>query len=764
MVVGSMPDVISFRAPRHRWRARVAVLLACVLATPLVWAEPARASFAVQVQVISHELHNGQCMDGPVFCNRPELLVQASIDTNDGKPAQHCRGPINPSFDNIVEDQTICGTPVTVEGDFTVTVALIDDDAGTDDALDIAPGDAWAWSVRPPFRTGRPDQRSITTSGGPSWMRFTVLVTPVAAVLKILSPAPGPGGTPPVFDPTIGERLSFRVARTVGTRTRFEVTTLPTDGSPRQTWNVFEGVSWGSGVTVLDWDGSLAPSGSSQPLPDGRYELSLTDIGPATNGGGARVALVVEIRRATVPEIRLADVRPDPAGWDFRNGPVGVRGSITVDGRVHLEVLRQGAGLACVTGVRTTEEVLRGRGPVEFGWDGRGDNGELVAAGRYCLRGELRTTTGLVVRSAPRVFEVRNPAAGLMAWVFPDPIIPIEAAGPARVPPTLTARAVDGQHRDRPVATIAIEVAAAGPAGTLLAFAPRTIVTCTQVNACSAVLPPDLAAASAIAYRVSAGEADGTAPEPQRFVGGWRITDLNPPPNRTWRASVPATVTEAGEIAPTTVDTRFDVVYYPGTGNDLADVNQARHFAAQVAGNIAHLLGMGTSRATTTFAAHPDAMAFIVSPQRPAVAVSLSGKTCGWSGLVKVSYGDAHGVLHNTTCRDVSYASREYSSNSPVVDWHELHHALFDESDEYCCDGGYYDDRINVYPSLERCRSSTAAPPAGCAQITDGSAVIGWWRAGPAVNVMIDHSTMLENPDDVRAADAAFGRCGRRQC
>jgi hypothetical protein len=299
----------------------------------------------------------------------------------------------------------------------------------------------------------------------------------------------------------------------------------------------------------------------------------------------------------------------------------------------------------------------------------------------------------------------------------------------------------------------------------LVPFAPRVLVTCLQTTICSVTLPADLATSSAVAYRVSASEADDAAPGgPARFVGGWRITDLNPPPNRTWRVYVPATVTDAGEVTTTTVDTRFDIVYYPGTGNDLADVDQARHFAAQVAGNIAHLFGMGASRAATSLAGTPGAVAFIVSPQRP-VAVSLSGRTCGWSGLVRVSYADAHGVLHNTSCRDVAWPwSHEYSSRSPSIDWHELHHILYAESDEYCCDGGYSDDRVNVYSSESRCREFTAAPPDGCSQVTDGTTAIGWWRGGPASNVMVDEDSMVENPDDVRAADAAFARCGQRQC
>jgi hypothetical protein len=227
---------------------------------------------------------------------------------------------------------------------------------------------------------------------------------------------------------------------------------------------------------------------------------------------------------------------------------------------------------------------------------------------------------------------------------------------------------------------------------------------------------------------------------------------------------VPATVTPAGEVTTTTVDTRFDIVYYPGTGNDLADVDQARHFAAQVAGNITHLLGMGESRAATSLAGASGAAAFIVSSQKT-VTVSLSGKTCSWSGLVRVSYADAHGVLHNTSCRDVSWPwSHEYSSNEPSVDWHELHHILYYESDEYCCDGGYADDHVNVYSSESGCRSFTAATPSGCSQITDGTTTINWWRGGPGPNVMSARNTIGENPDDMRAADAAFVRCGRRQC
>jgi hypothetical protein len=741
----------------------------------------ARASFTARVTVITHELHNGQCLDGVFLgCGRPELRVDAVIDTNDGRPPRRCRGPTNGSFDFVIGDQSICSA-VRVSGDFTVRLTLVDVDADTCaptdlrcianppvEAADLTSGPGQAWETQT-FAGGLERTQRTSTTGGPSRIVFSVSTAPVSTQIAMFAPEGVENGAPLVtFDPMLGEKARVRAFLTEPTRLQYTVTRRATATEPARTYVLSEGPFWNTQVN-LDWDGR-AP-GSASPLVDGIYDLTLRDVANHGPDAAALASRPVRLQR-TAPnavEVKLTDVFP-ATSWDFRNGELSLRGTVTAGGSVRREVTGRTGGTSCSTNwtgaVWQGQPQQRPAGAYELTWDGRDSSGAAVPPGQYCIRVRLTPSTGVEVVSPVVQVEALPRSTGIEIWTFVEPIIPIQGRPPR---PSIRAVVVDPAHTDRFAARVALEVTPAGTPGAPVALAAQTIGVCERARVCTAVLPSNLAGATAIAYRATASEAQDAPGGAATVTSAWRITDLNPLPSRTWRASVPAIVDSAGMVTTPRVSSTLDIVYYPGVGNDLSQGTQAQRFEAQVGGNIEFLFGLSSDRGPTTFASSSERVSFIVSPQNVVDVTGTGSQICAWSGIVPVSYAEAHGVLHHAGCRDAAYPhSREYSSDDARTDWHELHHALYGEHDEYCCDGGY-GDGVNVYGSMSSC-STKSSPGSSCARLIDPAtnapatpAQTGWFRGDPLPDVMV-FNDLVENADDRRAAAATFARCAASLC
>ncbi|WP_203783534.1 hypothetical protein, partial [Asanoa ferruginea] len=654
--------------------AVVAVLAATVVS--VVTPSPAAASFAGRVSVTSHELHGGpECLDRTwgVFCPRPDLFARAIINMADG--TRVCpTGPVTDDFENVVADQALC-INVYVKGDFTVTFELWDsdeDDApGASQQGDLAAGDAKGWTT-PRFTGGVEGTQRFTTSGGPSTAVFSVLIRPVTTTITVTEPVAA--GTD--FDPSLGERAWIRGMLNDPARLRFVISVSATGES----FELVTGPFWG-GTFNIDWDGRRTP-GAGPVLPVGDYTVTISDVSHANPATRPSVSRPIRIVRRASSLLAITGARP-AATWDVASGPITVDAITGQGGSFWVEVAPRSPAGPCGPTLARTPEQQRGAGQLELGWDGKAADQSLATPGEYCLRLFGRATSGGALGpSTPFVVTVAPRTVGLEAYALLNPAVPaaLPTAGGGRI--QIVAEALRAKHSGRYAASITIEATAARTPGASMAAAPRVLRRCERVTSCIVDLPPDLAAAEAVAYRVSAAERADLA-DAATFAGTWRITDLHPLPNRVWRVSSPAVVTTM--VSGTPVTSQINVVYYPGTGYDLTNTVAATDFAATVGDNVWQLLGAGPrARFPSSVAAGWDAVSVHVA--NIPVAVSHTDGTmpgsaedlCEWPGFPTVSFGEVHGVPHRVDCRD-NAGNGVFTANDPQIGWHEFHHAAYAE-------------------------------------------------------------------------------------
>jgi hypothetical protein len=154
--------------------------------------------------------------------------------------------------------------------------------------------------------------------------------------------------------------------------------------------------------------------------------------------------------------------------------------------------------------------------------------------------------------------------------------------------------------------------------------------------------------------------------------------------------------------------------------------------------------------------------AFWLSQDTANVSLDSSGD-CTWSGLQNgVPFAEMQAIIHRVNCRDnadINHATFSALYGSPLIVWHEFHHAAFDLADEYPPDGGYFEtaDLPNVMKDAREC-ALFGAEPALCEQI----GTTGWWRAAPKPDVMLDGTR--ENADEKRRAILIMTQCKAGQC
>ena len=400
---------------------------------------------------------------------------------------------------------------------------------------------------------------------------------------------------------------------------------------------------------------------------------------------------------------------------------------------------------------------VRGPGPLEGAWDGRDSTGALVTPGDYCVRFAGRTSTGTLIVSPPVAIKAAAPSDGIEVYALTNPGVP--AANPA--PGTgITAVVVDTGHQARAAARITIEASPAGPAGSSSQLAARTIAVCERASECHALLPSDIAAADAVAYRVTASEAS-SLPDARTSSMGWRVTDLRTLPTKAWRVSIPATVDEDGLLRTSPVSATIDIAYYPGSDYITDNTAATGGFVKAVEDNVWALFGVNPGAWASTVATNVVSVGVYAANIPVAVGISSDRGLCTIGGFQRLSFAEVNGVLHSVPCRD-NAPGNTFTANAPAVGWHELHHAAYGEADEYCCDGGYYDG-VNLYNSAASC-TAKASSPGTCAQIIkpDGSG-LGWWRGDTLTNdVMVANGP--EDLDDVRAGNGVYDKCRSNKC
>jgi len=127
------------------------------------------------------------------------------------------------------------------------------------------------------------------------------------------------------------------------------------------------------------------------------------------------------------------------------------------------------------------------------------------------------------------------------------------------------------------------------------------------------------------------------------------------------------------------------------------------------------------------------------------------------------SFADAGWILHSDDFRDCARRSLKLFSSEndePATSVHETGHSPFGLADEYCCDGGYWQDpvRPDVYSTMGACQAdapSVGVPIGNCRSLGAGSM---WFTSDPPADVMGGDRTTF-NPLDRRRWDWLTTEC-----
>jgi hypothetical protein len=300
--------------------------------------------------------------------------------------------------------------------------------------------------------------------------------------------------------------------------------------------------------------------------------------------------------------------------------------------------------------------------------------------------------------------------------------------------------------------------------------APRLVATCSGKSQCEFKLAGGSSTGlpSAVSYMARVTLGRGIIETPVRIADLAFVGD-------PVRMDVAAERRPGNVVAQLPTQRTVDVVYYAGSGYSLITPAQAQGFADRLRGEHVTMLRASDSMPEpSSLAENIGGMSFWVS-LAPAVVkhIGLLGM-CEHSTSNPVPWGDSQGILHpNLRCRDWSAPGPFYSAAFPSVSWHELHHAAFGLSDEYCSSPTLYLPNAifpNAYGSLQDC-SDRATNPATCARIAEPAGCIGsactcsinvWHSDNRGDDTMIGNGP--EGPDDLRAARGKFDWCRAGGC
>lgn len=133
---------------------------------------------------------------------------------------------------------------------------------------------------------------------------------------------------------------------------------------------------------------------------------------------------------------------------------------------------------------------------------------------------------------------------------------------------------------------------------------------------------------------------------------------------------------------------------------------------------------------------------------------------------------DSGAVLHRDSFRDCANSgvfSSEPTSLGTVL--HETGHSPFGLADEYCCDGGYFENSPNpdLWDTLAECQSDATAlgrPTTDCRTITDSRPTPpkNWYTSEPTPNDLMNGDRRPPQAADIRRMDWFFGNCAAGKC
>ena len=305
---------------------------------------------------------------------------------------------------------------------------------------------------------------------------------------------------------------------------------------------------------------------------------------------------------------------------------------------------------------------------------------------------------------------------------------------------------------------------------------PLRAATCTNQQSCATVIASGSTATwpGTVSFkaRVSVGATTVETPvrlADLRFVGA------------PVRLDVSAEAVSSGTIRQIPYTRTVDIVFYAGTGYELSTPGGARVFSRRLLDEQREMLraavgkpgasSLGENWAATSF--HVSLSAATVKAGGWRVGGLLEFNQCEHSTPNPVPWGDAQGILHpGVACRDWSVPGPFYSAGNPAISWHELHHAAFGLSDEYCAGTIHHQHPRfpNVYTNQAECMR-LGSNPATCARIAfpvgcNGAACCStdFWRSDSSPNDAMVGNGEVEGPDDLRAVRGKFRECRAGRC
>ena len=139
--------------------------------------------------------------------------------------------------------------------------------------------------------------------------------------------------------------------------------------------------------------------------------------------------------------------------------------------------------------------------------------------------------------------------------------------------------------------------------------------------------------------------------------------------------------------------------------------------------------------------------------------------------MTDYSWRDSGAILHSDNFRDCANSgvfSTEPTSLGTVL--HETGHSPFGLADEYCCDGGYFENppNANMFDTLADCQSDAPAlgrTASDCRTVTDpGPPAVSWFLSEPTPNDLMNSDRRPPQAADIRRMNWFFGNCDTGKC
>ena len=261
------------------------------------------------------------------------------------------------------------------------------------------------------------------------------------------------------------------------------------------------------------------------------------------------------------------------------------------------------------------------------------------------------------------------------------------------------------------------------------------------------------------------------------FESPIRITDLRVV-DEPVRMNVSAELTSRGGVTQLPHQRTIDIIFFAGGGYEKS----SKAFMERLVGEFETMMGVSdltgdfgfTHRQPSTLAENYDAVSFYVSSAPAIVNPNSVFGMCEHSTISPVPFGDAQGILHpNLDCRDWSVPGPFYSARDPDTSWHEMHHAAFGLSDEYCEGTVHFQNSTlpNVYNSAKDCRFLSTNPtgcmrieePQGCTATNSCTCSTSYWRSDAGDRDVMRRQGIQES-DDIRSTRGKFAECRAGRC